>query len=567
MIDPLDVLAATRSTEFAAASNLKGEVAGATWQYLLPSIDRPRVLVIGPIDAATVDTLLQGGSELVLTTGRKRGSGPRLVAGRRGGSPLPSGVEKVPHGGLDDWLRARPDGSLDLVVVTGRQGPFDSVDDVLRRLLGPAGVIVREGAADPGPARSAAKGRRTVRVAVRPDRGEVRSAVGLDDEASARMLAGRRLAGPAIRLPGPRRLASVAGRFLGPRQRTLELELPADGATLPEPPTYLASIADAVGIDIRAYRCALSAIGDYNTQKVLFLLRAAEATSPAVVVKLTRHPSVNRRLETERDALRLLATYGDTIGDRVPRVLFSGRHAGLAVVAESAQPGVPFADRTAPGDPDAAAADALDWLTRLGVVSARPAGAEAVAEALRDLHARYVALCRPTAAEAGRLEDAIERVARSSDPFPVVLQHGDPGTWNLLVDEAGRVSFLDWENADAAGMPLWDVFYLLRSHAVGTARRAGVRRRLAGVERYLFGASPLSDSIVRAVGGYASKLRIDPALVEPLFHLCWMQQALKEATRTDPAQVREGHYNRLLRLGLERRTAPTLQRVFSGDGR
>jgi len=46
-----------------------------------------------------------------------------------------------------------------------------------------------------------------------------------------------------------------------------------------------------------------------------------------------------------------------------------------------------------------------------------------------------------------------------------------------------------------------------------------------------------------------------------------MQQALKEATRTDPARVREGHYNRLLRLGLERRTAPTLQRVFSGDGR
>jgi aminoglycoside phosphotransferase len=381
------------------------------------------------------------------------------------------------------------------------------------------------------------------------------------------MLASRRLAGPAIRLPGPRRLATVAGRLIGPRQRTLELELPADGTTLPEPPTYLASIADAAGVDIRGYRCALSAIGDYNTQKVLFLLRAAQSTTPAVVVKLTRHPSVNRRLETERDALRRLATYGDAIGGRVPRVLFSGRHAGLAVVGESALPGVPFADLTSPGGPDAAAKDALDWLTRLAVVSARPAAADAVAEALHDLHGRYVALCRPTAAEAARLADAIELVARSSGPFPVVVQHGDPGTWNLLVDDAGRVSFLDWENADAAGMPLWDVFYLLRSHAVGTARRAGVRRRLAGVERYLFGASPLSDSIVRAVGGYASQLRIDPALVEPLFHLCWMQQALKEATRTDPARVRDGHYNRLLRLGLERRTAPTLQRVFSGDGR
>jgi hypothetical protein len=565
MTEALDVLAATRSIEFAAATNLKGEVAGATWRYLLPSIERPRVLVIGPIDPATVDALLQGSSEVVVATGRPTGPGPRLAVGGRAARPPPSAVETVPRDGLEAWLRARPDGSLDLVVLTGRQP--EGIKHELDRLLRPAGAVVREGAPDHGQARPATADRRTVRIAVRPDRGEIRSAVGADDETSARMLAGRRLAGPAIRLPGPRRLASVAGRLLGPRARTLELELPADGATLPDPPAYLAALADAAGIDIREYRCALSAIGDYNTQKVLFLLRAVDATIPAIVVKLTRHPSVNRRLETERDALRLLETYRETIGDRVPRVLFAGRHAGLAVVGESALPGVPFADKTGPGDHDAAAANALDWLTRLGVVSARPAAPAAVAEALGDLHARYVALCRPTAPEAGRLEDAIELVARSSGPFPLVLQHGDPGTWNLLVDETGLVYFLDWENADAAGMPLWDVFYLLRSHAVGTARRAGVRRRLAGVERYLFGTSPLSDSIVGAVGGYASKLGIDPALVEPLFHLCWMQQALKEATRTDPARVRDGHYNRLLRIGLERRTAPTLQRVFSGDGR
>ncbi len=51
-------------------------------------------------------------------------------------------------------------------------------------------------------------------------------------------------------------------------------------------------------------------------------------------------------------------------------------------------------------------------------------------------------------------------------------------------------------------------------------------------------------------------------LIEPLFHLCWMHQALKEATRVAPERVAGGHYNRLLRLGLERRGAPTLQRLF-----
>jgi hypothetical protein len=113
-------------------------------------------------------------------------------------------------------------------------------------------------------------------------------------------------------------------------------------------------------------------------------------------------------------------------------------------------------------------------------------------------------------------------------------------------------------------MPLWDVLYLLRSQAVVVGRRGGTRRRLAAVDRFLFERSPLSDMVVGVIERYVERVRLDPALVEPVFHLCWMHQALKEATRTTPEQVRAGHFNRLLRRGLERRTAPTLQRIFGG---
>ena len=570
MIDPRDVLAATLATEFAPASNLKGRVAGATWRYLLPSLERSRILVAGPAEAATLETLAASGAEIAVMPGEVARGGLRRPWRRAGpASPLPA-LETVGVADVERWLRERPTGSLDLVLVTDRGAPIDGTEPAVRRLLAPDGVVVREGTARRGPANDpadpAAGPARRAAVAVRPDRGEIRSAVGAGDERSARLLAVRGLAGPALRRPGPRRVVAVAARILGDRPRTLELDLPTGAATLPDAPSWLAAIADAAGVDIGGMRCALSAIGDYNTQKVLLLLRRPDADEPEVVVKLTRHPSVNRRLETERDALRRLETFGTLAEGRVPRVLFAGHHAGLAVVAESALAGGPFGQLPGPAQ-EAAAGNALDWLSLLAEGSARTAPAASVAEALAGLHAGYVALCRPTAAEAARLAAAVDTIARSGDPFPVVFQHGDPGTWNLLVDDAGRVAFLDWENADAAGMPLWDLLYLLRSHAVGSARRAGVRRRLVAVERYLFGASPLSDTIVASVGSYAARLGMDRRLVEPLFHLCWMHQALKEATRTDPGRVRDGHYNRLLRLGLERRTAPTLGRLFAGSER
>ena len=559
MIDAGRVLGATLATEFAPASNLKGKVAGAAWRYLLPSMERRRVVLVGRPSTATIAAVGAVADDVVVlgpTTGHDRAAGS-------------GGARTVPGAEVQQWLTARPAGSVDLVWIgPDGAGIAASVEAALDRLLDVDGVVVRErlGPSLAGQGTPRGSGRVVATVDVRPDRGEIRSAVGRGDEASARLLEERGLAGPPIRLPGPRRLSTLAGRFVGGRPRSLEIAIPAARATLAAPPTYLAEIAAEAGIDIADHHCALSAVGEYNTQKVLFVLRPPEAAEPTMVVKLTRDPSVNRRLETERDALRRLEEVGPLTGGRVPRVLFAGRHAGLAVVGESAVSGVPFGDRTRAGTDHGPASDALAWFTGLAEETARPAPAGAVADALRDLFGRYAALCHPTDAEAAGLEAAIDAVARSTSPIPLVFQHGDPGTWNLLVGTDDRVVFLDWENADAAGMPLWDLLYLLRSLAVGAARRAGVRRRLTAVDRFLFDDSPLSGTIVDAVAVYTARLGISSDLVEPLFHLCWMHQALKEATRTDPARVRNAHFNRLLRLGFERRTAPTLRRLFApGD--
>jgi hypothetical protein len=513
-------------------------------------MERRRVLCLGRPAPAALQALESIASEIVVLD--RRGAG---------------------GGGVEAWLAARPDATIDLVWV----GPLSIARDAssvlssLARLLAHDGVLVCEDHAGVAAlARDAAHRRRTgpavsghvTIIDVAPIRGEIRSAVGAGDDATEGLLRARGL-GATV----PTRLArvhKVLGRTLPTRRApTRPIGIVGDGATLPEIPAYIADIAAADGVDLTGHRCGLSATGMYNTQKVLFVVVPPDGASPSLVVKLTRDASVNARLETELEALRRLEAIGFADDGAVPRVLFGGRHAGLAVVGESAVDGVPLS-LSAGADPlGRPIVDAIDRLIELGKRSVRMVAPSDVGIALASLHARYVELCQPTSAEADRLQAAVVAIAASSAPFPIVFQHGDAGTWNLLVTADERVVFLDWENAEPAGMPLWDLFYLLRSHAVGVGRKNGARRRLAAVERFLFDRSVLSELVVEATTRYVSAIRLDPALVEPLFHLCWMHQALKEATRFTPDRVRSAHFNRLLAAGLRHRNAATLQRVFS----
>jgi hypothetical protein len=571
MISRDEVLAHTLATDFVPGSNVRGDVAGAAWRYLLPSLEHDRVVCVGRPPRATLRTLRASAREVVCIGVQGRATEP--------------GVRVVQPTAVATWLAAEPETHFDLVWVAANGGGLDVPGAAaLGRHLTDDAVIVSEhrtAPADPGsgtvalapPVRAIVGDRSTAWLRVRPDRGEIRSAVTVGDAASMASMRERGLAGPAIRWPGPRRIGRLLDRLIGSRRpRWLAVSVPSGTALPPEPPAYLVEMAAQAGLDVAGWRCALSAIGDYNTQKVLALLTPPDAPAPTVIVKMTRDASVVARLETERDALRALADLG-VAERRVPRVLFAGRHAGLAVVGETVVDGRPFdrerghpaTDAEGDGPRLHPVDDAVEWLTDLGVRSARPAAPADVADAMTDLLARFIATCRPEAAVRAQLEAAVAALRTGSQPLPLVFQHGDPGTWNMLVREDGSAVILDWENADEAGMPLWDLFYLLRSHAVGTGHRAGTMRRLAAVERYLFDASPLSDMVVTAVHGYADRVGIGRELVEPLFHLCWMHQALKEATRMAPERVADGHYNRLLRLGLERRAAPTLQRMFGAQ--
>jgi hypothetical protein len=209
------------------------------------------------------------------------------------------------------------------------------------------------------------------------------------------------------------------------------------------------------------------------------------------------------------------------------------------------------------------ARSALEWLAQLGLATAHSAARSAdVAAALDDLASRFTALYRLTSAQRTALERRLDLLGSAGRPLPLVLQHGDPGTWNLLVGAAGTPAFLDWEAAERHGMPLWDIFYFARSFAVTVARARGRTSRLGALRRELLADGPVNRLLAAGIERHCADIGLDRELVESLFVTCWMHRALKEATRLSPARLDAGHYVNLLRLSLDRADSPGLRRLY-----
>jgi len=500
-----------RSIAYPPGSNLKGQLAGATWAWLLPSPTLGRVAIAGDVTAAARAALAGIATEI---------------------RPAGEGSATAPWEPDVAWVHDP----------AGRAGPTRPV------AIGSEAVLVYDGPAQALRASMIGDGIRPTSIyAIRPARGEVRSAVPADDPDASAWLARRNLLGPAVVIGGSGR-GRAAGLWRRVRTRASSrsiavrpvpervIALMGPTAPAPGPPRYLRALAESAGIDLDGWRFALAAPGVYNTQKLLLWLWPPGEEDPAIVVKATRDAVATPRLENERFGLDRLAALGDLTAGRTPRVRFAGRLSERALVGEEVLDGRSLRALGPLSPGDARVEDALGWLTDLAVRTARPVAGPVVAEAVADLANRWSTATQPPPALAARIRSDVAAVRESSVPIPVVYQHGDPGTWNLFAGADGLTRFLDWENFDPGGLPLWDVMYLVRSVVadglgrgpLGNLRRGG---RAGRVSAGYVAALRSDPAVTRAIERYCALVGLGRTLVGPLARLGWMHQALKEATR------------------------------------
>jgi hypothetical protein len=605
------MLETTLSTQFLPSANLKGQVAGANWLFLLPSLPLERAICLGMPTRATLTALAACCREVAVLC-----STPALV---QEGS-WETDLDNVDWGALNrQTLLQWPAACVDVVVLVDRSraiqfGREAWLQQQVHRLLKTGGLIYYEVFAAPDPLHGLPTDAQA-RFWLTPLTGEVATIVPLHDHATIAYFTERRLYSPSLKLlPSLKRLAyaargrtrgagsprpapaangsphppkparapgkgvksalrSTSARLLktldqagnaaeryGLRSRLLRRTAVISGGVAQgldgHPPAYLGRAAAEAGIALDHHRWGMVAPADYSSRKLLFFIFEHGQTDGAqtlrYIVKMVRNPRFNARLENERAALTLLQAAPIQDHTAIPRVVFSGYHADLALVGESAIEGVPFRSRTT-GDVDCPYFyRALDWLTDLGCATAtwRTSNIQA-ATVLHGLLGQFLQFYRLTPEHHAFLSQQIERIAASAEPLPAVFQHGDPGLWNLLVTPTDQVAFLDWEAAEPAGMPLWDLLHLIRSFGVQGARMRGVRDSLVAVKQQLLADTPLRRVAADAIRRYAAQVPLSLDLVQPLIYTCWMHRAIKEASRLPASRLERGHYVNLLRLCID----------------
>jgi hypothetical protein len=552
--------------KFAVGTNLKGEGAGAAWTFLLPSLEFQRVLCVGLPSASTLRTLSRLAAEVVVAfprgSDRRHGWKRNVQAGTNVRLMAPAeAVASVPH--------------AELAVVAGWRAAasLNAETELRRAVLGARMAFVDLGR--PGRLmHSLARLRRVVAgfgpactLRLTPRSGEVHTAGAEDDAPTLTYLQRVASADRPSRQPSLRGLVRRLRRLRYGGSRSGVLAARGAGPVRLTTPAYVGAIALAAGVVLDEHRVGLYAPSEYASRKaVLFLFRAQEP-APELVVKLTRDPVHNARLENEWRALSWLQETGLQHSGVLLRPAFFGYHAGLAVLGESAVAGAPFRQRTTARADCPLARRAMKWLLDLGTATAHPAtDNRQVAAGLHELVTRFEELYRLTDAQHARLHRHVDMFVHAQGPLPLVLQHGDPGTWNLLVTNEGRPAFLDWEAAERHGLPLWDLFYFVRSFGVTVARAARPTSSLVAVRRQLLDDQPLNRLLVAAVERHCVQIGLDRELVEPLFVTCWMHRALKEAGRLPRERLDDGHYVNLVRLSLDEPDAPGLRCLFGAGG-
>ncbi|MEX2554366.1 MAG: phosphotransferase [Actinomycetota bacterium] len=528
------MLDTTRAGTFVAGSNRLDGASGAAWLALLPRQEFGSVLVLGVPGKPVLAALARAAGAVTVRcrTGREARRARVILAG--------SAAQIVGE---------IPQGRFDLVVVARSEArSFDGA------LAGDATVVVEES----GAPRRGHGATNATRIALRPAVGEITAAVPESSPNARRALERRGLWSGSVVIRAFGRSREVGGPWLR-ALRERRLVVGASG-----PPAYLRRIAAGAGIDIDAWDWAMSAPGRYRSNKISFFLFEPGSAEPKLVVKATRDPDLNGRLEIERGALDHLRAARVVDPSTIPRVAFSGVEAGRAVLGLTAVDGRPFTAATRATADCPHAARAFGWLVDLGAATATPASGAELAAHLGDILDRFLGLYPVGAAYRSMLEAQIRVIEDSASSFPSVLQHGDPGVWNLLVAEDGTVAFLDWEAAEHRGVPLWDVFHLARSFAVAAGRTGGETNIMRAIETILFAPTPINRMVADAIGRYRDRVGVPTELIEPLFHTSWMHRALKEATRLPKERLEGGHYLALLRRGIDLRDTAGVRRLLGG---
>ncbi len=255
---------------------------------------------------------------------------------------------------------------------------------------------------------------------------------------------------------------------------------------------------------------------------VICFVLAEDRIEPILVVKLPRLPGDNERLDREVANLHVANRARAEEDKSIPRVVAYEDYHEHRLLIETAVPGRPMSPAIVRRQPELCIESALTWLLELqqATVSSTSQDERDWFERLVEQPLQQFKTLLPQSVEESRLVDqtlALVRPLRDHD-MPLVMEHGDFSSPNILQDEKGRVGVVDWELAEPKGLPAADLFFFLTYIAFARENARKNADYLKAFQQAFFGPKAWACSYVTR---YRERLHLAPEMLAPLFVLTW----------------------------------------------
>ncbi|MBV9580863.1 MAG: phosphotransferase [Chloroflexi bacterium] len=274
--------------------------------------------------------------------------------------------------------------------------------------------------------------------------------------------------------------------------------------------------------------CLLLTLGPRSLNKVVGLLFADAEPRPRLAIKIARTHAAAAALRREAAALPAVAAQSGTVSG-VPRLIFFRDQPGQCLLGESALDGRPLYAQLRRETYRDLTLKTVDWLIAL---AGRPVPRQRAQwwERLVEPRLSEFCTCFRDIVDDDLLTATRARLA-SLGTLPLVPEQRDLWSGNVLVDDDGQVSVLDWEDAEPSGLPALDLFYLLADLAFmfeGAFTSTSTARFL---ESYRASRNPttFTGSIsTEALARYSAGIGLDACALRPLRLLTWLPHAAWE---------------------------------------
>jgi hypothetical protein len=282
------------------------------------------------------------------------------------------------------------------------------------------------------------------------------------------------------------------------------------------PPAFVAAARD-LGVEPDRCWVLLVSMGSPVRRDAFLLFRPGAAT-PDLALKFSRVPGRSDHVEREERGLALVAAAGGPVAARAPR--FLGRlevgryHASVETAIVGTRLSTMLRRPLRRETKLLAVERAVDWLLAVATETASPP------EHLAAERQRLAADVVPFWSSLGVTDDLV----RGIEDVPAVFRHYDLGEENLVFTANG-FGVVDWERAQARGMPLADLVWLATAALRLVDGALTEEGRLSHFLDLWRGRAPSSGLLMRWVGAMVRALHLPPPSVGALVTLTWLDRA------------------------------------------